>query len=1142
MISPRKGMGQQSVGVTSSIDKHKLWLIIGIVLAVVLVLIIVLYSSFSETIAGRAAGLATSVGTVPGGVSSTAFPGGAYSIPVVTCMDIQAVPAIVKNKAGTLTLRQNICESAGCTYDTLGTTNITDDQCLGIRTACPRITLDTRTTAAANTGRRNVCESATCYFSEGPATGISYVGVDSDDCSPYYVDGRTYTLSSGVSCIGAWSYLPFEDQSQPPPADSEGRRRIECCSSSTNCVNINGDCIGFDQPAGDSGSICGLDSNLDRCGSTIGVNNVNKLPRDFSYGGNMVCLLDDESSWYLWLPVPEEICFDSVDNDFDDLNGCADPDCYGQLGPTPGTICPVLEPENCPDGIDNDGDGLADCQDPDCDQLTGLFGTDGLPLFCEYDVETRCTDGFDNDADGMVDCDDTDCRGNSACPEAICDDSIDNDGDGGTLRAYYPFDGQVEDVSGNNYDGSISATANVISCDASGIMGQSCHFDPAAIYNYISLPAEVMNGLNDFYLDFWLRSDYNNDAILSAAYGNDAEANEFLLMHSLSGNRRLHLRIKNKVYNFTNALFDISDNTWHHVIVSRDGDSGRIRMHVDNVERIVIEPAVLPTGPLTVAGGGLIIGQDQDSLGGGFESSQSYRGQLDELRIYDYEWGRGLDCLDSDCQTAAVDSCTFAGVIYTETGLTTGMFTSTEVDCADVVDNDRDGDMDCDDSDCASGAACLVELCTNGIDDNANGFVDCADPGCSSDIACPTCMNITLLPGGTGSAADPRENARKEVCESVGCSLVNDDGDTSNDECRGTRIGCPAVAEYSFTGLLFNNGRRDLCVSVDCRFTDLGGTAGSGDRCEAIEREAIAVFGGDADGDGIVDSWEDARCAGDCDPTADADGDGATTLEEYTAGSDPDNADTDGDGVGDNDEAVGCALLTDCDSDGVPDNADGCANTLSGALVDAQGCSEDQRASVCSGSNPSACTTLDACIAAGNFWQNTFTGRQCYDSCQPGTEIPASGSRFCLISAGGSCTAPTQCSSGLCDGGVCLADADRDGVPDTSDLCPATSASTTNGCPPTIDIDDDDIDDNGELLICQNTPPGYAVLTLGEYAGCLRGDIDVDGDIDSNDIATFISVYNHREGGFAIPADLDENNVLDSDDIAQFIFAYNHRP
>jgi hypothetical protein len=61
-----------------------------------------------------------------------------------------------------------------------------------------------------------------------------------------------------------------------------------------------------------------------------------------------------------------------------------------------------------------------------------------------------------------------------------------------------------------------------------------------------------------------------------------------------------------------------------------------------------------------------------------------------------------------------------------------------ELVCDDGIDNDSDGDTDCDDSDCVGKPGCVVvrEDCTNGVDDDGDGKVDCCDSECAGTVAC----------------------------------------------------------------------------------------------------------------------------------------------------------------------------------------------------------------------------------------------------------------------------------------------------------------------------------------------------------------------------------------------------------------------
>ncbi|MEJ6795186.1 MAG: hypothetical protein QNK63_00605, partial [Flavobacteriales bacterium] len=99
--------------------------------------------------------------------------------------------------------------------------------------------------------------------------------------------------------------------------------------------------------------------------------------------------------------------------------------------------------------------------------------------------------------------------------------------------------------------------------------------------------------------------------------------------------------------------------------------------------------------------------------------------------------GDGLiDCDDPDCASApeCVDCIAY------------------ECDCADGIDNDGDGQIDCNDSDCASASECvdctLYECdCADGIDNEGDGLIDCDDPDCASNPSCSEGIGGTTFTG-----------------------------------------------------------------------------------------------------------------------------------------------------------------------------------------------------------------------------------------------------------------------------------------------------------------------------------------------------------------------------------------------------------
>jgi hypothetical protein len=121
-------------------------------------------------------------------------------------------------------------------------------------------------------------------------------------------------------------------------------------------------------------------------------------------------------------PETETNCFDTIDDDGDDLPDCADPDCDSVIG----GICDTALAGACAAGTLSCRDGneacspdqlpvpegpfgdptCSDAVDGDCDGLT-----DQEESSCQVTLETSCFDGVDDDLDGFLDCEDPDCAG-----------------------------------------------------------------------------------------------------------------------------------------------------------------------------------------------------------------------------------------------------------------------------------------------------------------------------------------------------------------------------------------------------------------------------------------------------------------------------------------------------------------------------------------------------------------------------------------------------------------------------------------------------------------------------------------------------------------------------------------------------------
>ena len=203
--------------------------------------------------------------------------------------------------------------------------------------------------------------------------------------------------------------------------------------------------------------------------------------------------------------------------------------------------------------------------------------------------------------------------------------------------------------------------------------------------------------------------------------------------------------------------------------------------------------------------------------------------------------------------------------------------TGTEL-CFNAIDDDGDGDVDCDDADCASDSACVgEEICDNGVDDNGDGAADCEDPQCADDFLC-SCPSSGI----------------------EGLGFVEGETTEGTSDFSGS-CGGDAAPESTFSWVAPEAGTYTI-DTLDSRFDTvlyvLDDTCGGeelacNDDLHAAESCSVE---GDEDGNGLADC-EDPHCANshlcvedapeDCGNEEDDDGDGAVDCDDSDCGFDP---------------------------------------------------------------------------------------------------------------------------------------------------------------------------------------------------------------------------------------------------------------
>ena len=553
----------------------------------------------------------------------------------------------------------------------------------------------------------------------------------------------------------------------------------------------------------------------------------------------------------------ESICNDGIDNEGDGLIDCLDPECEGQIG--------CIE-SDCSDGLDDDGDGLIDCLDDECEGAVGC-------------VELNCSDLIDDDNDGLLDCADDDCAGDSYC-ETFCHGL-----DLGTAVGT----GVVTD------DTSLLADQVAPSSDCSSATGgfdASYTWTPPSVGEYtftvtgaafdpiLSIKTSCQGEELDCFDD---PSDTAGSSITMEFTSLDAVTISVDSADGASGVFSLDITA-----NFEADCTDLIDN---------DGDGFTDCDDDDCSYAFECASATCPNFDLdSIVGENVASGNNtnpnavdsfqnpQNGLGGCgsssssapdysfnwvapstgcavFDTSESTYDTV--LRIMDDCNGSVLDCDDDgsvstrselaypveggESYIVVVDgySSSSTGDYQLDIDFTSGVDCSgAELDCADGVDNDGDGDMDCDDSDCASQQICNESDCTDGVDNEGDGLVDCDDPDCAADATCFESDCTDGIDNDTGAAdglidCDDPDCALDAACFEYTCDdLLDDDGDGLVDcddpDCEGEtaciEISCSDNIDNDNDGLidcLDDDCADEFSCQDYCVATDLGDVTGA---------------------------------------------------------------------------------------------------------------------------------------------------------------------------------------------------------------------------------------------------------------------------------------------------------------------------
>ncbi|XP_029620872.1 neuronal pentraxin-2-like [Salmo trutta] len=131
-----------------------------------------------------------------------------------------------------------------------------------------------------------------------------------------------------------------------------------------------------------------------------------------------------------------------------------------------------------------------------------------------------------------------------------------------------------------------------------------------------------------FTLCMWLRSSAGPGIGTPFSYGVPGQANEIVLIEW--GNNPIELLINDKV---AQLPLSVRDGRWHHICITWTTRDGLWEAYQDG-QRLGAGDNLAPWHPIK-PGGAIILGQEQDIVGGRFDATQAFVGELSQVNIWD---------------------------------------------------------------------------------------------------------------------------------------------------------------------------------------------------------------------------------------------------------------------------------------------------------------------------------------------------------------------------------------------------------------------------------------------------------------------------------------------------------------------------
>ena len=191
------------------------------------------------------------------------------------------------------------------------------------------------------------------------------------------------------------------------------------------------------------------------------------------------------------------------------------------------------------------------------------------------------------------------------------------------LVAYYPFNGNANDESGNGYNGVVYDAALI--ADRNGNSNSAYRFTDSDDRVDIS----VVPDLQTFTMSTWFCTTNQGPGTMVGFDGMYV----FLLSAPdwLRGDTKAGSSSGGTWTGGPRATNYVADGVWHHMAAVRDDTNDEVTFYLDGIFQ---GTQSIKLDVLTVVPDGLVLGQDQDEVGGKFALRDAFKGKMDDLRVY----------------------------------------------------------------------------------------------------------------------------------------------------------------------------------------------------------------------------------------------------------------------------------------------------------------------------------------------------------------------------------------------------------------------------------------------------------------------------------------------------------------------------